>query len=98
MEQSAHVQASHNDLQMLARSIAPDPKTLQRLRQSCRIALERYIDVASLNTGNRASLTPLSLDDLGRANVALLKRKEDKAHEAYLAARNALEKHVLGCY
>jgi hypothetical protein len=75
---------------------APDPRVLQRLRQSCRLSLERYIDVASLNSGNLARVTPRSLDDLGRANLALLKRKEDKAYEAYLSARDALMKHVLG--
>lgn len=83
---------------MLARSVAPDQKTLQRLRLSCRVALERYIDVASLNSGHLSRVTPLSLDDLGRANLALLKRKEEKAHQAYLAARDALHKYVLAGY
>jgi hypothetical protein len=98
MQQSAQVLAGSNDVQMLARSVAPDQKALQRLRQSCRVALERYIDVASLNSGNLSRVTPLSLDDLGRANLALLKRKEEKAHEAYLAARDALQKYVLAEY
>ncbi len=59
------------------------------------MTLERYIDVASLNSGNLSRVTPLSLDDLGRANLALLKRKEEKAHEAYVAARDALRKYIL---
>jgi hypothetical protein len=82
--------------QMPQPALAPDPKVLQRLRQSCRVMLERYIDIASLNSGNLSRVTPLSLDELGRTNLALLKRKEDKAHEAYLAARDALQKYILG--
>jgi len=95
MQQSAQVLAGSDDVPMLARSVAQDHKTLQRLRLSCRVTLERYIDVASLNSGNLSRVTPLSLDDLGRANLALLKRKEEKAHEAYVAARDALRKYIL---
>jgi hypothetical protein len=96
MAQNAQVLAGSNDLQLAAPRVAPDPKTLQRLRQSCRLLLERYIDVASLNSGNLSRQTPHSLDELGRANLALLKRKEDKAYEAYLAAREALLSYILG--
>ncbi len=81
---------------MMAQTLSPDHKTLQRLRQACRVALERYVDVASLCSGHLSRLTPLSLDDLGRANLALLKRKEDHAHQMYLNARDALSKYVLG--
>ena len=73
-----------------------DYKVLQRLRQSCRITLERYVDVASHCSGHLSSLTPGSPNDLRRANLALLRQKEDKAHEAYLKARAALLKYVLG--
>lgn len=96
MVQNAQVMARSNDLPMAARRVDTDQKTLQRLRQSCRLLLERYIDVASLNSGNLSRVTPHSLDDLGRANLALLKRKEEKAHEAYMAAREALLNYVLG--
>jgi hypothetical protein len=58
--------------------------------------LERYIDVASLNSGHLSRLTPLSLDDLGRVNLALLKRKEDRAHQLYVEAREALLKYISG--
>jgi hypothetical protein len=75
---------------------SPDHRTLQRLRQACRIALERYVDVASLNSGNLLRLTPHSVDNLGRANLALLKRREEKAHQAYLEARDALLNYVCG--
>ena len=76
--------------------LEPDYKVLQQLRQSCRITLERYVDVASHCSGHLSSLTPTSHDDLRRANLALLLQKEDKAHEAYLKAREALLKYVLG--
>ena len=76
--------------------LEPDYKVLQRLRQSCRITLERYVDVASHCSGYLASLTPGSPNDLKRANLALLQQKEDQAHESYLRARTALLKYVLG--
>lgn len=74
---------------------APDYKVLQRLRQSCRVTLERYIDVASHTAGQLAMLTPGSFDSLQRANLALLKQKESRAHEAYLKSRAALLDYVL---
>lgn len=76
--------------------LEPDYKVLQRLRQSCRITLERYVDVAGHCSGYLASLTPDSPNDLKRANLALLQQKEDQAHESYLRARTALLKYVLG--
>jgi hypothetical protein len=76
--------------------LEPDQKVLQRLRQSCRITLERYVDVTSHCSGHLLSLTPTSRDDLSRSNLALLLQKEDKAHEVYLKARAALLKYVLG--
>jgi hypothetical protein len=96
MEQNAQVAAVSPARRLAEPAIAPDPRVLQRLRQTCRVMLERYVDVASLNSGNLSRLTPLSIDDLGRSNLALLKRKEEKAHQAYVAARDALLKHVLG--
>ena len=76
------------------RMIGPGQKALQRLRQSCRLTLERYTDVASLNAGHLCQLTPLSLDDLGRIKLTILKRREDQAHQVYLEAREALLKYV----
>jgi hypothetical protein len=72
-----------------------DFKTLQRLRQACRTALERYVDVASHSSGQLARLTPGSVDKLGRINLALLRQKESKAHQAYMDARAALLEFVL---
>lgn len=74
----------------------PDVKTLQRLRQSCRASLERYIDEASHCSGQLARLVPGAVDQLGRANMAQLLQKERKAHQAYLEARDALVEFVLG--
>jgi hypothetical protein len=74
----------------------PDYKVLQRLRQSCRVTLERYVDVVSQTTSHLAALTPGSFDPLGRANLALLKQKEDRAHEVYLKARVALINYIAG--
>src|SRR5579862_8149833 len=77
-----------------ATRLQPDFKTLQRLRQSCRITLERYVDLASHSSGHLARLTPGSIDQFGRANLALLQQKEAKAHEAYLKAKAALLQYV----
>lgn len=75
-----------------------DYKILQRLRQSCRMALERYVDIASHSSGQLACMTPGAVDQVGRANLALLRQKEQRAHEAYLEARSALLEYVLaGC-
>jgi hypothetical protein len=82
--------------QVKQRTIEGDHKDLQHLRQSCRVTLERYVDVASLLSSHLSRLSPLSLDDLGRANLAVLKQKEDRSHQVYLNARDALLKHVLG--
>ena len=73
-----------------------DFKTLQRLRQACRVAFERYVDLASHGSGQLARLSPASVDQVARINVALLQQKEQKAHEAYLKARGALQDFVLG--
>jgi hypothetical protein len=73
-----------------AKTATPDYKTLQRLRTSCRVMLERYIDVTGQSSGNLASLTPGFVDPVRRANLALLKQKEDRAHDVYLKARTAL--------
>jgi hypothetical protein len=75
------------DGQVTGRTIA---QALQRLRRSCRVTLEAYMDAASLNSGQLLRLSPQSLDDLGRANLAVLKRKEDGAHQVYLSARDTL--------
>jgi hypothetical protein len=73
-----------------------DLKVLQRLRQSCRITLERFVDLASHASGHLSGLTPGTVTDLGRANLALLRQKEDRAHETYVKARVALLKYILG--
>jgi hypothetical protein len=73
----------------------PDYKTLQRLRLSCRVTLERYIDIAGQISGQLALLTPGSIDPVKRANLALLRQKEDKAHVVYLKAKAALLEYIL---
>ncbi len=95
MQQNVHDTIGSICPQVTERTVSPDHRILQRLRQACRVALERYVDVASLNSGNLSRLTPLSLDHLGRANQALLKRKEERAHQVYLDARDALLKYVM---
>jgi len=82
--------AENRNFRSTSRMGTPDYKTLQRLRTSCRLTLERYIDIAGQSSGHLASLTPGAFDPLRRANHALLKQKEDRAHEAYLKARAAL--------
>jgi hypothetical protein len=78
------------------KTLQPEAKILQRLRQSARITLELYVDVASHTSGYLSRLTPGSADGLSRANLALLQQKENKAYEACLKARDALLKYVLG--
>ncbi len=78
------------------KGVSSDYKTLQRLRQSCRVTLERYMDVAGQSSGHLATLTPEFFEPLRRANLALLKQKEDKAHEVYSKARAALLSYILG--
>lgn len=70
-------------------------KALQRLRRACRIALEHYVDIASLSSGELARLNPGAIDQLSRTNLALLRQKEQRAHEAYLDARERLLEFVL---
>ena len=78
------------------KGVASDYKTLERLRQSCRVSLERYTDVAGQSTGHLVTVPPGSFDPLRRANLALLKQREEKAHEAYVKARAALMDFLLG--
>jgi len=78
------------------KSVPTDYKTLQRLRHSCRLTLERYVDLASQSSGQLATMSPDSFDPLRRANLNLLKQKEDRAHEVYLRSRTALLNYVLG--
>lgn len=65
-------------------------KELQRLRQTCRLALERYMDVASDATGRLTSLRPEALSPIDSVNIARLARKEAAAHEAYEKAKQSL--------
>jgi len=81
---------------MHATRLEPDSKLLQRLRHTCRIALEKYVDLASHSSGELTRLAPGSIDRLSRSRLALLQTKEDQAHEAYLKARANLLKYVLG--
>jgi hypothetical protein len=96
MERSRQTPTDNLTHSMPGRTVASDQKTLQRLRQSCRITLERYVDVASLNSGHLSRIAPFSLDDIGRANLTILRRKEDKAHQVYLDARDALLEYIFG--
>lgn len=75
--------------------IDPDPKVLQRLRQSCRVSFERYVDLASRSLA-QLCLNSASCDPLERLNQGLLHRKENKAHDAYLKARSELVAYVFG--
>jgi hypothetical protein len=63
---------------VVGQRLAPDFKMLQRLRQSGRITLERYVDLASQAAGHLSRLTPGTVSDLGRANLALLQQREDR--------------------
>lgn len=73
-----------------------DPKVLQRLRQSCRVTLERYVDLAGQSLDCLSRLTPASSDRVGGTNLMLLHQKEIKAHEAYLKARATLSEYIHG--
>lgn len=65
-------------------------KELLRLRQSFRIALERYMDVASYESGRLTTLTPESISEIDRANLLLLSQKGKVAQQTYCKARAAL--------
>jgi hypothetical protein len=74
-----------------------DFKELQRLRNSCRLALERYVDVASEASGQIIRLSPAAVDDpLTLLRVNLLRQKEQKALGAYESAKGKLLEFVLG--
>jgi hypothetical protein len=75
---------------------SPDAKDLQRLRQSCRATLERYVDLAFQTSGHLTRLTPGSVDRIGRANLVLLSQKEEQALKVYLRARSVLLQCVIG--
>lgn len=68
----------------------PADKELHRLRQACRLALERYLDLASHGTGRLVNFTPESISGLDRLNVLLLSQKEKAARETYDRAKAAL--------
>lgn len=72
-----------------------DFKQLQRLRQACRLAFERFVDIASHGSGELIRLSPANINQVSRLNVALLQQKEQKAYEAYLRARTNLMEFVL---
>ncbi len=65
-------------------------KELLRLRQSFRIALEKYLDIASHESGRLTSLTPEAISEIDRANLMLLSQKGKAAHLTYSRARTAL--------
>jgi len=65
-------------------------KELLRLRQSFRIALEKYLDIASHESGRLTCLTPESISEIDRANLILLSQKGKAAHHTYHRARTAL--------
>ena len=69
---------------------------LQRLRQACRRALERYVDAASNSSGQLILLNPRAIDPLTRTNLARLQQTEEQAYEAYLGARAALLEFLFG--
>ena len=75
-------------------SLRTTDKELQRLRQSCRLALERYLDLASRESGRLTSLTPKSISQIDRANLLLLSQKEEAAHRTYRAAKAALRGYL----
>ena len=83
------------NLDTFSESGPSDYKTLQRLRQACRLTLERYVDEASLHSGHLARLTPGTLTDLGRSNLRILEQREQRAHDAYRKAAAALLSFVL---
>jgi hypothetical protein len=74
--------------------VDPDPKVLQRFRQGCRVSFELYADLASRSLA-QLCLTSASCP-LGRLNLELLIRKENKAHGVYLKARSELVKCIFG--
>lgn len=70
--------------------MTPDDKSLQRLRQQYRLALERYIDLASAGSGRLTRLTPENLSGVERANLSVMTRKEEAAYDAYVRAKAEL--------
>jgi hypothetical protein len=71
-------------------------KDLQRLRQACRIAFERYFDIASHGSGELLRLGAAAGDPVARINVRLLQRKERKAYDAYVVAKANLMEYLFG--
>jgi len=71
-------------------------KELQRLRQSGRLALERYLDLASHESGKLTTFTPESISSLDRVNLLLLSQKEKSAHQHYHRTKAALLAYLDG--
>lgn len=67
--------------------MTPEDKSLQRLRQQYRLALERYIDLATAGSGRLTRLTPENISGVERANLSVMSRKEEAAYEAYVRAK-----------
>jgi hypothetical protein len=79
----------------MEQTLACDPKVLARLKQSFRMALERYLELVSQSADHLVRIGPGSVDVLSRVNLLLLKQKEEKAHAAYVRTRAALLAYVL---
>ncbi len=68
----------------------PGDVRLRRLQTSCAITLERYVAVANetCKMASRLGLVPPPSDL--RLDLFTQKKREERAHEAYEKARNAL--------
>lgn len=75
-----------------------DFKDLQRLRQACRVAFERYVDTISEGSGELVRVRPGSVDQLARVNLAILERREQVALDNYTRAKANLMKFLTGEY
>jgi hypothetical protein len=78
----------------ITRTSLSESRELLRLRQAHRLALERFVDVASATCGRMARLTPETISEIDRANLLVGTRKETLAHENYLAAKAALLEYL----
>jgi hypothetical protein len=67
-----------------------DKKNIERLKQSYRMTLARFVETSERAAGHLSLMTPDTSDPLARANTVASCRNEGKALESYLKARVAL--------
>lgn len=72
----------------------PNNKKLRRLRHTCAMTTDRYLEGQTCEKMTKFDLVPVSIDE--RAKLVLWRQKEEKARRAYIDARSQLMDYLTG--